>query len=68
MYLYALSLWRLALQEEKDESKSLRRPFDREVDLKLPQNIITPAKRQALMKDSATSLKKKFSHGTQRFL
>lgn len=56
------------LQEEKDGSQNSRRPFDREVDLKLPQNIITPAKRQALMKDSATSLKSKFSHGTQRFL
>ena len=56
------------LQEETDESKNTRRPFDRQIDLQLPQNIVTPAKRQALMKDSASSLKKKFSHGSQRFL
>jgi hypothetical protein len=54
--------------EQNEESKGLRRPFDREVDLKPPQSIVTPAKRQALMKDSASSLKNKFSHGSQRFL
>jgi hypothetical protein len=54
--------------EEKDASENMRRPFDRERDLQLPQNIVTPAKRQALMKDSASSLKSKFAHGSQRFL
>ena len=56
------------IQEQDEESKDIRRPFDREVDLKLPQNIVTSAKRKALMKDSASSLKNKFSHGSQQFL
>lgn len=55
-------------QEEGDSAENVRRPFDRERDLQLPQNVITPAKRQALMKDSAAALKNKFSHGSQRFL
>ena len=67
-YLCAVINWySQLLQEENDETKT-RRPFDREVDLQLPKNIIAPAKRQALMKDSATSLKSKFSHGTRHFL
>ena len=58
----------LCPQEEQEDTKGVRRPFDREVDLKLPQNRVTPAKRQTLMKDSASALKNKFSHGSQRFL
>ena len=45
-----------------------RRPFDRERDLEIPRNLITPSKRQALAKSSAKSLESKFTHGRQSFM
>ena len=45
-----------------------RKPFNRETDLEGPQNLVTPAKRRALMKDSKTSLENKFQRGARSFL
>ena len=45
-----------------------RKPFNRETDLEGPQNLVTPAKRRALMKDSKTSLENKFHRGARSFL
>jgi len=58
----------IPLQEEQSAGERERRPFNRETDLELPTNIVTPAKRRALMKDSARSLESKFTHGTKSFL
>ena len=45
-----------------------RRPFDRDIDLEVRPNQVTPAKRKALMKDSKYSLDSKFTHGSSSFL
>lgn len=58
----------IPLQEEQSAGERERRPFNRETDLELPTNIVTPAKRRALMKDSARSLESKFTRGTKSFL
>lgn len=51
-----------------DTNKHQRRPFDRDIDLQLPQSVMTGAKRKTLIKDSASSLGSKFAHGRQHFL
>ena len=45
-----------------------RRPFNRETDLEAPRNLVTPAKRKALMKDSQHALSSKFQRGSKSFL
>lgn len=61
----------LVFQREKAEGANKvaeRRPFDREIDLEAPRNMVTPAKRRALMDESRQSLDSKFQHGAQSFL
>lgn len=53
--------------QEQTEVKE-RKPFNRDTDLQLPQNLITSTKRKALIKDSSKSLESKFTHGKQSFL
>jgi ribosomal protein S15P/S13E len=54
--------------ENADDGVNERKPFNRETDLQLPQNVITNAKRQTLIKDSSKSLNNKFTHGKKHFL
>ena len=65
---YNVMVFLITIQEERNAGETERRPFNRETDLDLPKNLVTPAKRQALMKDSAKSLASKFTHGKQSFL
>jgi len=53
---------------EKKGTPQERRPFDRERDLEAPRNLVTPAKRAALTKDSKTSLDSRFQRGSHSFL
>lgn len=54
--------------EERFGKEEERRPFNRETDLELPRNLMTSAKRRALVEDSVKALGSKFTHGKRSFL